>query len=192
MTRLLAVFLLALALHAQADTRILIAYHSESGNTEKLAQSIREGAASLPHMAVTLRKAADLTDDDILHADGIVLGSPIQWSTLSADAKRSLDKIGAVLGKASKSLGDGRTAAAFCTGGGIAMGKDLTRISILSAFLTMRFTVIGGVDPYDFGTLGPSATTGPDDPGISDKERAEARQFGIRFARLTRQFTAQK
>jgi len=72
------------------------------------------------------------------------------------------------------------------------MGKDLTRISILSAFLTMRFTVIGGVDPYDFGTLGPSATTGPDDPGISDKERAEARQFGIRFARLTRQFTAQK
>jgi hypothetical protein len=51
----------------------------------------------------------------------------------------------------------------------------------------MRFVVVGGVDPYGFGTLGPQATTGPDDPGVSSKEEDEARQFGERFAKYTKQ-----
>ena len=51
----------------------------------------------------------------------------------------------------------------------------------------MRFTVIGGVDAEGFGTLGPEATTGAADPGVSDKEQEEAHRFGERFARLTRQ-----
>ena len=67
------------------------------------------------------------------------------------------------------------------------MGKDVARLSILSAFLTMRFVAIGGVDAEGFGTLGPEATTGPADPGVSEKELEEARRFGERFARLTRQ-----
>jgi len=170
-----------------AATRVLVAYHSETGNTAKLAEAVRGGAASVEQVTVTLRKAADVKDEDILQADGIVVGTPVQWSNASTETRRLLDRIGSVLGR-DKSLGDGRTAGAFCTGGGIAMGKDLARISILSAFLTMRFLVIGGVDPYGFGTLGPQATTGPEDPGISAKEQEEARQFGQRFARLTRQF----
>ncbi len=63
------------------------------------------------------------------------------------------------------------------------MGKDVARLSIISAFLTMRFTVVGGVDAEGFGTLGPEATTGPTDPGVSAAELAEARRFGERFAR---------
>ena len=67
------------------------------------------------------------------------------------------------------------------------MGKDVARLSILSAFLTMRFSVIGGVDAAGFGTLGPEATTGETDPGIGEKEGEEAWRFGERFARFTRQ-----
>ena len=179
--------LAAVAAAQQTPTRILVAYHSDTGNTEKLAQSVRAGAASVEGVAVTLRKSGAVKDEDILAADGIIVGTPVQWSNASTETRRLLDRIGAVLGK-SKSLGDGRTAGAFCTGGGVAMGKDIARLSILSAFLTMRFVVVGGVDPYGFGTLGPQATTGPDDPGISEKEQEEARQFGERFARYTRQF----
>jgi multimeric flavodoxin WrbA len=86
------------------------------------------------------------------------LGTPVHWSNLSAETKRFLDHTGAVLWKA-KTTGDGRTAGAFCTGGAVAMGKDVARLSILSAFLTMRFMVIGEVDADGFGTLGPQATT---------------------------------
>src|ERR1035438_8194747 len=117
------------------------------------------------------------------------------WSPKSADSWRASRllrrgrRVGAALWKA-KIYGDGRTAGAFCTGGAVAMGKDIARLSILSAFLPMRFTLIGGVDDQGFGTLGPEATTGPADPGLSEKELDEGRRFGERFARMTRQIRA--
>jgi len=172
-------------------TRILVAYYSETGYTEKLAQAIGKGVASVSGVQATVHKTVDVKDDDIPGYDGILLGTPVQWSNLATEAKRFLDRVGAELWKA-KAYGDGRTAGAFCTGGGVAMGKDVARLSILSAFLTMRFTVIGGVDDQGFGTLGPEATTGPADPGLSDKELDEGRRFGERFARMTRQIRAAK
>jgi NAD(P)H dehydrogenase (quinone) len=181
----LLLLIAATAFAQQAPTRILVAYHSESGHTERLAQAIGRGA-SVKGVEVVVRKVADVKDDEILKADGIVVGTPVQWANMTADAKRFLDRVGAVLWKA-KMNGDGRTAGAFCTGGGVSMGKDTARVSILSAFITMRFTIVGGVDAAGFGTLGPAATTGPDDPGISEKELDEARVFGERFARMTQQ-----
>jgi len=181
---LAAVFLHGALAQNAAVTRILIAYHSESGNTEKMAQSIRKGAASVDGVEATLLKTADVKDDDIVRYDGILVGTPVQWANLTAETKRFLDRVGAALWKV-KATGDGRTAGAFCTGGGVAMGKDVARLSILSAFLTMRFMVIGGVDADGFGTLGAEATTGSADPGLSPKELDEAQKFGERFARMT-------
>src|ERR1051326_744239 len=162
----------ASALAPQAPVRVLSAYHSQTGNTEKMAQAIRKGAASVQGVEVTLRKTTDVKDQEILQADGIIAGTPVQWSNLSAETKRFLDRVGDVLWKA-KANGDGRTAGAFCTGGGVAMGKDVARLSILAAFLTMRFTVIGGVEDSGFGTLGPEATTGPGSPGVGDVAQKE-------------------
>jgi NAD(P)H dehydrogenase (quinone) len=173
----------------QPPARILATYYSETGNTEKLAQSTGKGAASAPGVAAAVRKTTDLKDDDIPGYDGILPGTPVQWFNVAAEAKHFLDRAGAALWKA-KVYGDGRTAGAFCTGGAVAMGKDVARLSILSAFPTMRFTVIGGVDDQGYGTLGPEATTGPADPGLSDKELDEGRRFGERFARMTKQIRA--
>lgn len=184
-------FVTLTALGQQPPTRILVSYHSDTGNTEKLAQAVRKGAASVAGVEVTLRKTTEVKDEEIMRADGIALGTPVHWSNLSVEAKRFLDRVGGVLWKA-KANGDGRTAGAFCTGGSVSMGKDVARLSILSAFLTMRFMVIGGVDASGFGTLGPQATTGPADPGVSEQEEEEARQFGERFARLTRQIRASR
>ena len=167
--------------------RILVCYHSITGNTEKLAREVQTGAASVDGVEVTLSKTAEFKAETIIRYDGVLLGSPVHWSNLSAESKAFLDRIGDALWKA-KANGDGRTAGVFCTGGGVAMGKDLVRLSVLSAFLTMRFTVIGGVDDAGFGTLGPEATTGAGHSGISEKELAEARRFGERFARLTLRF----
>jgi len=174
------------ALAQEPPTRILIAYHSGTGNTEKLAQSIRNGASSVAGVAVALRKTADFKFEEIAGYDGIVVGTPVHWFNVSVETKRFLDGIGDALWKA-KATGDGKTAGAFCTGGHPSMGKDAVRLSILAAFLTMRFLVVGGVDAEGFGTLGPEATTGQADPGVSEKELEEARRFGERFARVTQQ-----
>ena len=189
--RYLLLFLALAASAQQPPARILIAYHSISGNTEKLAKAVSAGASSAGGVEVLLRKAAEVRNEEILRADGIVIGTPVHWSNLSAETKQLLDRIGDALWKA-KSNGDGRAAGAFCTGGGVAMGKDVARLSILSAMLGMRYVVVGGVDSEGFGTLGPEATTGSADPGISAREEEEARRFGERFARLTRQIRASR
>jgi len=185
--KLMFASLVCLACLAQEPpTRILVAYHSGTGNTEKLAQSIRNGAASVAGVEVTLRKTTEFKVEEIVNYDGIVAGTPVHWFNMSAEMKRFLDEIGNSLWK-SKATGDGKTAGAFCTGGHPSMGKDAVRLSILSAFLTMRFLVVGGVDGEGFGTLGPEATTGQADPGVSVREMEEARRYGERFARFTRQ-----
>jgi hypothetical protein len=69
----------------------------------------------------------------------------------------------------------------------VASGKDLARLSMIAQFLAMRFTVVGGVDADGFGTLGPQATTGSGAAGVDDKAQEEARAFGERFARITKQ-----
>lgn len=180
---------LAQAAPAAEHTRILIAYHSETGNTEKLAQAVQRGAAAVAGVEATLRKVAAVKPEEIVAADGIVVGTPVHWSNLSAETKRFLDRAGDALWKA-KTSGEGRTAGAFCTGGAPAMGKDMARLSILSAFLIMRYVVIGGVEAEGYGTLGPEATTGGPKPGVDEKALEEARRFGERFARLTRQLRA--
>src|ERR1035437_4866290 len=87
--RLLACTLLAFAAAGAASpVRILIAYHSRTGNTEKMAGAVREGAASVAGVEIVLRKVADVTSEDIVKADGIVLGTPVEWGNLSAEAKR--------------------------------------------------------------------------------------------------------
>ncbi len=186
MKRLILLFALALSVAVAAPVRILIAYHSVTGNTEALAKSLREGMARVDGVEAVVRKTADASAEDILKADGIVLGTPVYWQDMSAESRRFVERVGEVLSKAGKELGEGRTAGVFCTAGAIASGKDLTRLSALAAFLAMRFIVIGGVDEEGYGITGPQATTGGG-TGISDKERDEARRFGERFARLTKQ-----
>ncbi len=166
--------------------RVLIAVHSDTGQTARLGEAVRDGAARVDDVVVVLRSATDVTDDEIRQADGIVLGTPVQWAGPSADAKRFLDRMGTVLGPA---FGEGRTGAAFCTGGAVSSGKELARLSILAAFLNMRFVLIGGVESDGFGTLGAQATTGPESPGLSESELDEGRRFGERYARLTAQIS---
>lgn len=186
MKRLILLFALASCISA-SPVRILIAYHSVTGNTEALAKSVREGMARVDGVESVLRKTADASAEDILRSDGIVLGTPVYWQDMSAESRRFVERVGEVLAKAGKTLGEGRTAGVFCTAGAVASGKDLTRLSAIAAFLAMRFIVIGGVDEEGYGITGPQATTGGRDSGIGDKERDEARRFGERFARLTKQ-----
>jgi NAD(P)H dehydrogenase (quinone) len=186
--RFLACTLLTAAAAGAAPTvRILIAYHSRTGNTEKMAAAVGEGASSVAGVEIVLRKVAEVTAGDIVKADGIVLGTPVEWGNLSAEAKGFIDRVGEALGKAGATYGEGRTAAVFCTAGSPSNGQEMARMSAIAAFLAMRFVIVGGVNEEGFGSLGPQAVTGGKPPGINDRDRAEARRFGERFARITRQ-----
>lgn len=167
-----------------AATRVLIVYHSDTGNTEQMARAVRDGAASVKDVEVVLRKTTDVTDAEINGAAGILIGAPVHWQAPSAEAARFIVRLATALEKAGKTWGEGKLAGVFVTAGSPGNGQDLTRTSLLSSLLSLRFVVAGGVNSDGYGTLGPMAVTGPTSPGIDDKEKAEARVFGERFARL--------
>jgi NAD(P)H dehydrogenase (quinone) len=116
--------------------------------------------------------------------DGIILGAPVHWAGLASGGKQFLERVGAALWSA-KATGDSRTAGVFCTGGAVSSGKEMARLSMISAFMGMRFTIVSGVDADGYRTLGPQATTGPSAAGVDAKAQEEGRRFGERFARYT-------
>lgn len=171
------------------EPSILVVFDSRTGHTEKLARAVAEGVDQVEGAVAVLRRREEVEDEEILSSSGMLLGSPVHWASLSAESKAFLERIGQVLVEA-KELGPGttprtRAAGAFVTGGATSSGKELAHLSILAAFLNMRFVVIGGEEADGFGTLGAQATTAGSDPGLSEAELEEARRFGKRFASLT-------
>jgi len=72
--------------------KILIVYHSQSGNTQKMAQAVAEGAKSIEGVEVILKKAADATLEDLLTADGLAIGTPENFGYMSGMVKDFFDR----------------------------------------------------------------------------------------------------
>ncbi|MCX5820132.1 MAG: NAD(P)H-dependent oxidoreductase [Deltaproteobacteria bacterium] len=71
---------------------ILIVYHSQTGNTERMAEAVAEGARSIEGVTVTLKRAGETTAADLVGADGIALGTPEYFGTLSGMLKDFFDR----------------------------------------------------------------------------------------------------
>ena len=72
--------------------KILIVYHSWTGNTEKMAKAVAEGAASIENTELTVRKAFDATLEDLLYCDGIAIGTPENFGYMSGAMKDFFDR----------------------------------------------------------------------------------------------------
>lgn len=190
-----SVFFLALAsalapssVAAGAPSSVLVVYVSRTGNTEALGRAVAEGLAGVDGIEAKLRAASEVTDEEILAASGLVLGTPVHYASASREAHALLERLGNLL-VARGQLGPGsraerRLGGVFVTGGSLSSGKDLARLDVIAGLLAMRFVVAGGEDAEGFGTLGAQATTGESDPGLSEAELEEARAFGQRFGAL--------
>jgi multimeric flavodoxin WrbA len=93
--------------------RVLIVYHSLSGNTERMAKAFEEGAKSIPGSDVVLKKAFDTTLEDLLGCDAIALGSADYFSYIAGALKDFFDRTY----YPSQGRVTGKPYAAFATGG---------------------------------------------------------------------------
>ncbi len=71
--------------------KLLIIYHSQSGNTEAMAKAVYEGALS-SEGTVSLKKAAEAASDDLLDCDAVVFGSPNYFSYMAGAVKDFFDR----------------------------------------------------------------------------------------------------
>lgn len=158
---------------------VLVAYHSGSGNTEKMAQGVAEGSRAVSETSVVLKRVGEVVASDLLSCDAVVVGSPVYFGNMSGEVKTFLDNWLLKFGLWQDSKMRNKVGGAFATGGGISNGKEVTMLTLLGAMLINEMIVVGGG-----GGFGASATTGPDSPGVDEKEEAEARALGRRVAEV--------
>jgi NAD(P)H dehydrogenase (quinone) len=159
---------------------VLVAYHSVTGNTEKMAQAVAEGAKAISGTSVVLKRIADVAADDLSSSDALIVGSPVYFANMSGEVKTFFDNWSLKFGLFQDRKMRNKVGAAFATGMGVSAGKEFAIQSIFAAmFINQMIVVSGG------GGFGASATTGPDSPGIDEKELASARDLGKRVAEVS-------
>ena len=160
--------------------KVLVAYHSMTGNTEKIAKGVVEGAQAVQGTSVVLKPVGQVTAADLFSADAVVVGSPVYWSNMAGEVKTFFDNWQLKFGVFPEFKMRDKVGAAFTTGGQAAGGKEITMLTILAAMLGNQMIVVSGG-----GAFGASATTEGDSPGIDDKELAGAKELGRRVAEVT-------
>ena len=153
--------------------KVLVSYYSETGNTEKMAKGIADGAGEISNVEVELKRAEKTTLDDLLGADAIVLGSPTYYGLLATPVKRLLDESAKIHGKL-----EGKVGGAFTSAGGTATGAETTILSILQAMLIHGMIIQGNPNNKHYG---PAATGAPD-----SKELDACKTKGRAIAELTK------
>ncbi len=124
--------------------RVLIAYHSDYGSTEKMAQAIAAGAsASQAGCHMSIKQAADTGLNDLEQADVIFFGTPVHMGSMAWPMKKLVDEASKLW---MENALEGKVGGVFATSGGLGSaggGIEQTLVSLHSNFLEHGMVVIG-------------------------------------------------
>jgi NAD(P)H dehydrogenase (quinone) len=155
---------------------VLIVYHSKTGNTKNMAETVKEGVQSGGVKAV-MKKVGQATLKDLLSADGIILGSPVYYGTMAGEMKAFLDRSVKIHGKL-----EGKVGATFASGGGLGGGVETTALDMAKSLLIHGMIIQG--DPWGshYGTVSIGR------PNAAVKK--ECKKLGEKVARLVKRLNA--
>jgi len=71
-------------------SKLLIVYDSQTGNTEKMAEAVAEGAKSVAGVEVIVKYY--VTPEELAHADAVILGSPTYYHDMTLPIKQVLEE----------------------------------------------------------------------------------------------------
>jgi len=150
------------------------------GPMDRLAHAIGDGALSVADTQVLLHRPPEVTVDQMVAADAIVLGSP-NWHGMTADLKGVIDLTGAIW-EQGKLVG--KVGAAFTSGWSRSGGQEFTLLTLLHTLLAHGMLVVGlpwSKRMVKSGSYyGPTAVGGP-----TEDDLAQARALGRRVAHYT-------
>ena len=125
--------------------KILVLYHSNDGNTSKMAQFVSEGAQEIANAEVRLLSVEEASYDDLAWCDGIALGSPTNYGTVSHQMKKWWDS----LPPEGWGKNDGKIGCAFSSSGAWGGGSELTCMTLLTILMNYGFLTFGVTDYVD-------------------------------------------
>jgi NAD(P)H dehydrogenase (quinone) len=191
--------------------KVLIAFYSRNGSTEKMALAVAEGAMA-EGADVRLRRAPDIVGPEVmakapgwaensarLHAtygaptiedaewaDAIIFGTPTRFGNAAAELKAYIDSLGGLWfqGKLNGKVGSAFTSTSTPHG-----GNETTILSLYNPLAHLGFIIVptGYLDPAVFkaGTpYGASHVSGQNSSPPTEDELAVARFQGKRVAQV--------
>jgi NAD(P)H dehydrogenase (quinone) len=151
--------------------KILIVYHSRTGNTKKLARAVYDGVRETG-VKCDLKSVTDFRLAGLPRYDAVILGSPTYYGQMAAEMKKFLDRSVRFHGRLA-----GKVGGAFTTAGGMHCGAETALLSMLGALMIHGMAVIGDASYFHYG---PAAVGAPNREALQ-----YGRQYGRRIARLT-------
>ena len=150
--------------------KAIVIYDTRTGHTEEMAKEICSGIKE-GGVACDIVKA-DALDVEVLPGyDGIIIGSPTYYGSMTGEIKQRLDETVKFHGKL-----EGKVGGAFASSANIAGGNETTILHILEALL-IHGMIIKGVSKGDH--YGPVAINAPD-----KKAKKACRNYGMEIANL--------
>lgn len=150
--------------------KVLIVYYSRSGRVEKMANIVKDGVAS-ENIDITCKKVSDVTVEELLDYDGIIVGSPTYYGTMAAEIKKLFDESVKLHGKL-----QGKVGGAFTSSGNIGGGNETTIMDILKCMLIHGMVIRGTPEGDHYGPVAIGET--------DDRAQEECIQLGKRVAQL--------
>ncbi len=118
-------------------SKILIIYHSRTGNTKAMAKAVEEGVKS-KGIDVQCKGVKDVSVKELLEYEGIIIGSPTYYGIMAGEIKILLDKSVKYHGKLA-----GKVGGAFSSSGVLGGGNETTVLDILKALLIHGMIIQG-------------------------------------------------
>ena len=197
--------------------KVLIAFYSRNGSTEKMANLVAEGAKA-EGADVRLRRARDIVGpeviakvpgwaenaarmdalypppslEDVEWADAVIFGTPTRFGNVSAELKAFIDSLGGLWFQGKL---NGKVGAAFTSTNTPHGGNESTIISLFNPLSHLGFIIVptGYGDPALFkaGTpYGASHVAGQNSSPPTEDEAAVARYHGKRVAQVAKKLKA--
>lgn len=173
-------------------TTVLIIYATDYGNTKKMAESVAAGAQSVNGTQISIKTAEEVTQEDFLSSDAIIVGSPVHMGSADWRVKKMIDTVCSGLWMKDKLIG--KVGGIFVTGGGFGGsggGCELTMLNLLTNFAELGLIIIplpkntpgyraGGLQ---WGPYGRSAGLNMENLGVTPESLEVAFHHGANIAR---------
>ena len=116
---------------------VLVCYYSQTGNTEKMAQTIAKTMEE-QDFAVDLKRVEETKVDKLLDYDCIILGSPTYYGSMAWPIKKLLDDSIKLHGQLR-----GKVGGAFSSAANVGGGNETTILDMLNALLIHGMIIRG-------------------------------------------------
>jgi NAD(P)H dehydrogenase (quinone) len=156
---------------------VLILYDAKGRSIESMARAVADGVEKSGRAIPILKTIEEASREDLLSADGLILGSP-NWSGITGTFKQWLDDQGDLWEELALA---GRPGAAFTTGTGRHSGLETTLRQLIHWMLACGMLIIGLPWSERMRTSGSyyGATAAG---GVTGDDLSQAQELGARVA----------